>query len=137
MTSLFVSPDADDELEALAATEVQTVALIDALLESVADNPAILEVLNRPHNHFEYVPSFEIKKFSELQQRGKNVFIIKIWDEEGKLLPYRCLYAHDPQRDRYHVLMIAHRDFDYDNTHPDFIELVRRYDELGLRNFKI
>ncbi len=137
MADLFVSPAAERELDALFETDPETASLFDVLLENVADEPAILDDLNRPRRHFDHDPSFEIKQFAEMQNKGKNVFIIKVWDEAGALLPYRCLYAHNPQRDRYHVLMFANRDFDYDSKHPDFIELTRRYDELGLRDFRV
>ena len=105
------------------------------LLESLIDEPQIIELLNRPEVHFAHKPPFETKLFAAMQKKGKNAYIIKVWDEEGQLLPYRCIYAHDPQRDRHHVLMIVDREISYDTNDTNFIELKRRYDALDLRNF--
>ena len=136
MADLFISEEAEQDLDALADWFPGTAALFDALLETLVDEPHIIEVLNRPQVHVKHKPTIEVKEFAAMQKQGKNVFILKVWDDNGQLSPYRCLYAHDPQRDRYHVLMIYDRDFKYDTHDENYIELNRRYDSLGLRNFK-
>lgn len=136
MADLFISEEAENDLETIVDLFPDTVALFDALLETLIDEPHIIEVLNRPQVHVNHTPTIESKTFAAMQKHGKNVFILKVWDADGQLSPYRCLYAHDPQRDRYHVLMIIDRDFNYDTKDASYIELNRRYDALGLRNFK-
>lgn len=135
MADLFISDEAEEDLDNIAETLPDTAGFLDALFEVLIDEPHIVEVLNRPQLHHAHQPAIEIKKFGEMQRRGKNVFIIKVWEEDGTLSDYRCLYAHDPQRDRYHVLMIVNREVSYDPNDLCFVELNRRYDALGLRKF--
>lgn len=136
MAALIIVPAADDELDAVYDVDEDAGALIDALLESLAEDQATLGSLFRPDRRFRHQPPFEVKAFAEAQRRGKNIFTLKIWDECGELLNYRVLYAYHGQCDTYYVLSVVSRDDAYDPTKPEFDELLDRYDECGIPTYR-
>jgi hypothetical protein len=53
-----------------------------------------------------------------------------VWDLEDKGLRYRIVYAFEPKKHRYHILAIAPREFDYDESHPISRRILKTYQEL-------
>jgi len=136
MTDLYLCPEAEDELDALYETDEETASLIDVLLEELAGDQDMLGRLFRPNNHFLYMPPFEIKVFAEARKRGKNIFILKVRNDEGELLNHRVLVAYHAQKDRYHVLTVANREISYDTSDPLFEAVLQRYERCGVPDYR-
>lgn len=132
MAGLFVCPEAEEELDALYAVDEDTAALIDVLLDELINDQATLEWLFRPQNHFQYKPPFEVKKFSEAYNAGRNILILKVHSNEGQLLSYRVLVGFHAQKDHYHVLTVANREISYDTKDPLFAAVLDRYERCGI-----
>lgn len=107
MAVLFISDRVEAELDELWEASQDDAALFLVLMETLQDEPHIIEILNRPRVHHAHKPTFEIKQFAAMQRRGKNVLIIKVWSEQGQLSPFRGFLAHDSQRDEYSLLMVV------------------------------
>ena len=136
MLTLIIDPEAGDEIDAIFESDEPAGALIYALLEALEGDQAMLERLFRPGNHFDYEPPFEVKPFGEAQRLGKNIFTMKIRDEEGALLPYRVLLAHHAQIDTYYVLSAASRGDVYDPGRSGFRDVLDRYDRHGIPTYR-
>lgn len=140
MASLESHARAEDELDALFASEVATdreaAAIFDAVLDELSNNGPMLDELCIPQNYFKNTPSFEIKKYAEMQKRGFNIYILKVRTKNGNTPKYRALIGHDAQRDIYWFLAILDREIDYDPSDPSFSDSVKRYAECGIRTYK-
>lgn len=136
MADLYVCEEADKELDALYEVDEDAAALIDVLLDELANDAATLEWLFRPQDHYEYEPPFEVKEFHEASRRGKNILILKVRSNEGKLLNYRVLVGFNSQIDRYHVLTVANRDISYDTSDALFTAVLERYDRCGIPTYR-
>lgn len=59
---------------------------------------------------------FDISKWHQQWNRGKNLWRMKVRGLEVQSLRYRLIYAYIPGKQRYLLLAIAHRnDIDYDD----------------------
>lgn len=131
MASLFVHPEAYGELDALYDVDEDAAGLIDALLESLGDNPRLLARLFRPDNHFKHNPPFEVKEYVSMNKRGMFILIFKVRSPEGALLPFRVLVGYNGQQDHFHVLGVSHREESYDSDQFT-ADVIRRYGECRL-----
>ncbi|MBK6007623.1 hypothetical protein JJB11_16105 [Ramlibacter ginsenosidimutans] len=137
MAVLIVAREAADEIDALYESDEDAAADIDFLIEQLFEDHRTLEELCLPRDHFDFEPAFEIKRFGAAQRLGKNVYSAKLRSTaDNSVIPYRLLVGFDAQRDRYHVLSIAHRNHAYDTRHPHFAELLRRYDDAGIPTYR-
>lgn len=135
MTGFAALQEAYDELDALYEVDEAAAALIDVLLETLADDVDMLDRLCQPNNHYTYTPPFEIKRYAEMQRRGKNIYILKVRDEQGALLPYRVLIGYHAQIDIYYVLSVLQREIAYVTTDPAFCNVMRRYEQAGIPTY--
>lgn len=136
MADLIPTSEAFAEIDALYDVDEDAAAQFDLLLETLADDPSMLDKLFRPANHFRYTPPFEIYHFVELQRQGKNIYIIKVrHPEEGNLLPYRLLLGYHSQIDTFYVLTLIEREIDYDVRDPTIIAALERYERHGIPTY--
>lgn len=135
MAELIPLQEAYDELDAIYEIDAAAAAQFDVLLEHLADDTDMLERLFRPANHYKYTPPFEIKIYGEMQKRGKNIFTIRVLDEDGALLPYRALMGYHAQIDTYYLLAVLQREIAYDTTDPAFRAVVERYEQAGIPTY--
>ncbi len=64
------------------------------------------------------------------QREGRNLWRLKLWDLEKNGLRYRIVYAFVPSKQHYHVLAIAPRSFDYEESNPISQCVFRACDEF-------
>jgi hypothetical protein len=136
MADLIATSEAYAELDALYEVDEDAAAQFEMLLETLSDNTSMLDRLFRPANHFQYQPPFEIKRFGELQNVGKNIYIIKVRHAtEGYLLPYRLLLGYHAQIDTFYVLSLIEREIDYAPRDPTIVAALERYDGCGIPTY--
>lgn len=134
MAELFYCDELPDELDKLAISHSEDVALIDALIEELNDDPSTLEALTQgtPKWLYDYKPPFEIKRFEECWGRGYCIYILKLYDADGHLSDFRTLIAHDVHTDDYFVLSVQPRTTSYAKDSPAFRSLLDRYERLQI-----
>ncbi len=135
MTGFILLQEACDEIDALYEADEAAAAMFDVLLEVLADDPEMLARLCLPNNHYTYTPPFEVKRYMDMQRRGKNIFTLKVRNEQGALLPYRMLIGYHAQIDTYYVLAVLHREIAYVTTDPIFTHVMARYEQAGIPTY--
>lgn len=130
MIALFVHDDATADLEALWETEPQAAARIAGLLEQLEGDSDLLDRLTQHDYGAHHSADFHVSKWQEHWRKGRDLWRLKVWNLEDKGLRYRIVYAFKPQKQHYHVLAIAPREFDYDSNHPISQRILRAYQEL-------
>jgi hypothetical protein len=138
MAGLGYSEEVIIELDALWTTHEAEAALIDALLEQLDADDDMLGRLSdeTPLWHFNYVPSFEIKRFAACWDIGRRVYILKPYQPDGELSNFRVLMGHDIETDEYFVLSAAPRSISYDTTSQNFRNVCDRYDRLNIPSIR-
>lgn len=134
MSYLGTLDEFEDELEALYGSAPEAAELIDALIEELSGDEDCLRTLTEdvPRWLWEFNPSFEIKRFHEAWDSGRNIYLLKPYGEDGHLLDYRIFLAHDAYTDEYFALSIQPRNTCYDPTTDGYRCLCARYDGLGI-----
>jgi hypothetical protein len=132
MPSLILTPEIMEEIERLQTTDLEAAAAALLLLESLLDDPDLLEDLCVPENHYLHCPPFEVKRFGEAQRRGYNIYILKFLDEDGNLPRYRIFIGFNAQRSTYYALAITHRSNAYRPGDDAFRNLLHRYDQCDI-----
>lgn len=137
MARLITIEAFEAELDALYETHPQDAAMIDALIEELMDDDELVGTLchETPKWHYRYKPPFEVKRFEECWNRGKRVYLLKVYDEDGHLIPHRVFVGHDIQTDDYIALSVQPRSTSYDTNDTGFEELCKRYDRERIRTF--
>lgn len=134
MSRLATLDEFEDELDALYATAPLSAGLIDALIEELMGDEDCLRTLTNgtPKWLNFYSPAFEIKRFEHAWKGGRDIYLLKPYDEDGHVLDYRFFLAHDARTDEYFALSIQPRKSSYDPTTDDYRRLCARYDGLGI-----
>lgn len=135
MTKFIVEPSADGDIDELFDTDEDTAATILVVLDELMARPNLRDRLFRHGYRNVENPTFDVEQISRFFRRDYVIYRIKIWDEDGSLLPYRALYAYDGRTETYHVLGIFHRQYAYDETHPKVQRMLADYEALGLFPF--
>lgn len=134
MTTLRTIDELEQELDELAENHPDVVGLIDALIDELAADEEMLEILfaDVPKWHHLFKPPFEIKRFEACWTTGRRVYILKPYDDDGHLIDFRLFLAHDVHSDECFVLTVQPRSTCYDTTTPAFRDLCGRYDRLDI-----
>jgi mRNA-degrading endonuclease RelE of RelBE toxin-antitoxin system len=118
--SIVVHEEAEADLEELwanPATE-EAAARIDVLLEELRVDQNLLDALT-VHDYGQYqTKPMHVSKWQEYWRRGADIWRLKIWELTNSGLHYRIVYAYEIPKQRYHVLAIVHRKFNYDESNP-------------------
>ncbi len=132
MPSLILTPEIMQEIANLQSTDLEAAAAVLLLLESLQDDPELLENLCVPDNHYLYCPPFEVKKFGEAQKRGYNIYILKFLNKDGSLPSYRIFIGFNAQRSTYYALAVANRSIAYRPGDDAFRHLLARYEQCDI-----
>jgi len=127
---LFIHKDAIADLSALRQKELKAAARIVALLEELKGNPDLLDRLTQHDYGAHQSADFHVSKWQAQWRQGRDLWRLKVWDLEDQGLRYRIVYAFIPQKQHYHILAIAPREFDYDSNHPISQRILRAYESL-------
>lgn len=118
MFTLTIHHDAEDDLEKLWVSAEDAAALVTALLQEIQGDQKLLDALTIHDFGANRSAKFHVSKWLEFWNQGADLWRLKVWSLEAKGLPYRIVYAYEYGRQRYHVLGVFHRDFNYDPTDP-------------------
>lgn len=130
MFSLHIHQNASQDLLALRQTEPQTAGRILALLEQIEGDQRLLDNLTVHNFGASGTEQFHVSRWQEQWRQGRDLWRLKAWNLERQGLRYRIVYAYLPGKQKYFVLAIAPREFDYDPTHPIGRRILRAYQEL-------
>ncbi|MBI5618776.1 MAG: type II toxin-antitoxin system RelE/ParE family toxin [Gammaproteobacteria bacterium] len=122
-------PDAADDLRKLAQTDRRAAARIVAFFQQAKADPRIIDSLLVHDFGTAYSGSpYHIGKWNNFWRVGSDIWILKFWKAPGS--QYRVIYGYVPQTQQFHVLAVAHRNFDYRPGHPVTARVKRAYEEL-------
>lgn len=127
---LVVHKHAAADLQGIRQTSEEAARRIGALLHELKCDPDLLDRLTQQGYGAEGTSTFNICMWGGEQKRGRNLWRLKIWDLERAGLKYRIVYAFEPKLQRYKILAIAPRDFDYDEAHPLTQRIRADYDKV-------
>lgn len=130
MYSLFIHDDARADLEALWDSDAVAAARITVLLQECEGNQDLLDRLSQQDYGSRRTASFHVAMWVAQQHQDRNLWRLKLWDLEGTGLRYRIVYAFKAQRRQYHVLAIAPRGFNYDESHPITRRIIEAWEQL-------
>lgn len=132
MFTLSLSPGAKDDVRALKAKDADAAALVIAVLQEIQGSQELLDSLTI-HDFRDELPEldveYDVKHFWEHWKQGKNLWRLKIVDDERLLAGHRIIYAYVPLDSNYLVLGIVPRAFNYDRNNETTKRILREYDE--------
>lgn len=105
---------------------------VAALLQQAKRDPKIIDSLLDHDFGADHSAPYHVSKWFAFWNLGYNIWRLKIWTEPKGSLPYRIVYAYEPQSLQYYVLAIVHRDFDYRRDHEITNRIVEAYKDLGI-----
>ena len=132
MYKLILTPEIMREIADLQKADMDAAAAALLLLESLQDDPDLLEDLCVPDNHYLHCPPFEVKRFGEAQKRGYNIYILKFLDDDGSLPSYRIFIGFNAQRSTYYALAVTNRNTAYHPGDDAFGHLLARYKQCDI-----
>ena len=132
MYKLILTPEIMREIADLQKADMDAAAAALLLLESLQDDPDLLEDLCVPDNHYLHCPPFEVKRFGEAQKRGYNIYILKFLDDDGSLPSYRIFIGFNAQRSTYYALAVTNRNTAYHPGDDAFRHLLARYKQCDI-----
>ena len=134
--SIVIATAAKQDLAEIAIDDPDTEAEIAAVLHELKGNQHLLDALTVKDYGLAREAPFHVDWWSAQQQKGRNLWRLKVWDLEDIGMQYRVVYALDPRISRYFILAVLHRDFDYDEKHPRVQQLLATYDRLGIPSYR-
>ena len=130
MPRLLFHRDAEQDLDELASSQPKLAARLVALLEEVGADPGLIDMLTVHRFGFDEREPFDVSKWQEYWNSGKDIWRLKFWELEHQGLPYRVIYALQRGTGDHHVLAIVTRDFNYDSNHPTTRRILQAYEDL-------
>ncbi len=122
------------DLDAVYATEEAIGIYVDELFELLEESASLREALSRGTFQQIAKPRFDAAPVQAAVDDGFNIYYLKMWHEDGNLLPYRLIYAvhHHQACPMICILGLMPREDDYEQT-SDFGKRVRSdYDHFGV-----
>jgi hypothetical protein len=130
--SLSIHEDAERDLEALWSEDEESAAILEAFLEEVMDSQDLLERFSREdYADTLHDPGFDIKRWQSLW-KDYPVWRLRLFYVPWGAAVRRIVYTYHPGEQRYYILGILPRSFDYDPKHPLAKRIIRACEELGV-----
>ena len=127
--TICVTEEAWDDLEELwgcPSTEL-VAAKIDVFLQELEDDQDLLNSLTDHDFGARRKHAMHVSKWLEYWKKGADIWRVKLWALENIGLQYRIVYAYEPSVQKYHILAIVERDWDYDESHPITLRILAAY----------
>jgi phage-related protein len=128
--TLSIHADAEADLDELWKVSEKAAARILALLQEIQGDQQLLDALTVHDFGADHKSEFHVSKWLALWNRGLDLWRLKIWDLDAMRLAYRVVYAYEIGKQRYHVLGVFHRSFNYDRTQPRVQRLENVYHHI-------
>jgi hypothetical protein len=130
---LSIHEDAVADLQAIwAAGDARSFGVIRMFLQLAKSDQQILESLASDFFGFDGVSNFNVRKWIAQQNRGRNLWRVRLCDIKGLDVPHRILHAFNPANRTYYVLAIMDRGINYDESSTRIRRLLAVYDSLGI-----
>ena len=100
------------------------------VLEELETNPKLQAMLLSDRAGKFEANGTTVKQWKEHYNKGKDLWILKLWDAQATLCSQRIIYAYFIQTKQFHILAIANRKFDYAIDHPITQRILRDYEAL-------
>lgn len=136
MSSIRLHRSALADLESIWESDPGGAAAIEALLQEAKANKAILDSFTVHKFGAERVEPYQVSRWVEQQNKGRNLWAIKIWELEDKWPKYRIVYAFHPQTHAHYVLGVFTRDFNYDEGDERTQRILGVYERLQIPEYK-
>ena len=135
MYSIVLHRGAKVDLDELWVSDPLAAGAIYALLQEAKANQRVLETFTSHDFGAHETDRYHVAAWAEQQRKGRNLWRLKIWRLEHHGVRYRVVYALDPRKQRYFVLGIFSRDFDYDETDARTQRVLEVYDRLDIPRY--
>lgn len=129
MPKLFISQEAEDDLELIYGDNEVIATRILALLQELQNDADLLDRLTQHEYGLAGYADFNVSKWLEQWNQGRDLWRLKLWDLEEKFPDnkYRIIYAFIPLKQQYHVIGIVPREFNYEANHPIAKRIIEAY----------
>ncbi|GAB3357980.1 MULTISPECIES: hypothetical protein [Giesbergeria] len=123
-----------EDLDAVYVENEDNGLFLDELFDLLVENAKVREALT--WSRFQHIndPRFDAAPVEWSKQWGYNLYYLKMWRQDGVLLPVRLIYAvhHVAPNPSIWIMGLMHRSDDYDE-HSEFAQRVRSdYDRYGI-----
>ncbi|MFD3301949.1 hypothetical protein [Aquipseudomonas alcaligenes] len=133
MFRLSLSPGSKSDIRSLKARDPDAAALLLAGLQEIQGNQELLDSLTI-RDFDDVLPelnvSYDVKQWWQYWKRGRNLWRLRLMDDERLLSGYRVIYAFIPRETHYLVLGVVPRSFNYDPNHTITKRIIGEYDDL-------
>lgn len=133
---LTVHHHARDDLRRLLAIDVNGVGKLLAVLEEIQASPDLIDRLNVRDCTFKAGANGKANARGFASQRpARDLWRLKTWDSEDKLIPYRIIYGFFPAQagrpiPKILLLAVVYRnEYDYEHDHAITLRVLRDYDD--------
>jgi len=129
---LFIHTDAENDLNEIWEEHPDKAAIVIALIEQLQCDEDLLERLTeRGYGAYES-EAFHVDGWFDQWRQERNLWRLSVvelndLDRQNQL---RIIYAFIPAKQRYYILAIAPRSFNYDREHSITKRIIRAYDDL-------
>lgn len=130
MLTLVTHSDLLEDFERIRKTDPSAPRQIMALIAELKADKELLDRLSEHEFGADRTEEFHISVWAEQQDQGRNLWRLKSWDLEDQGMQYRIIYSFEPSIERYAILAVAPRSFNYDNDHPITKRIRKVYDNL-------
>lgn len=133
MFRLVLSPGSKSDLTDLKQTSPDVAAMAIVVLQEIQADQKLLDTLTI-HAFEDVLPiseaKYDVKHWWTYYKKGLNLWRLKIVDIDKFLFGYRIIYGYSQSEQKYYVLGILSRNFDYDPNHPTTKRILREYEDL-------
>jgi hypothetical protein len=127
---------AQADLEDIWESEPEIAAGIYAVLQEAKANQSVLDTFTSHDFGAHGTDRYHVSLWAAQQNKGRNLWRLKIWELEKHAIRYRVVYAFDPRIHRYFVLGIFNRDFNYDEADARTQRVLQAYDRLDIPSYR-
>jgi hypothetical protein len=134
--ALKVANAAVTDINDISTHDPVAAARIRAVLQEINGSQRLLGALTSRDFGLTRNENFHVAAWDSQQNKGRNLWRLKVWDLEAQRLRYRVVYALDPRNSCHYVLAVLDREFNYDESHPRVRQLLELYDRIGIPPYR-
>ena len=133
--SIVVHGDACADIDALWETDEDAAADIETFLDEARHNQDTLDSMTRQGyvSYGDY--PYDVKEWKEAKRQRYNLWRLRLLYLKNAAANHRIVYCFHPIENRYYVLGIVEREFDYDINHPKSRRILATYDALDVPRY--
>lgn len=132
MFSLVVHDDAKEDIAELWRRATKVAAYVTVFLEQAGGDQDLLDRLTQRHYCDDQV---NVDHFQEQWLQNRNLWRLKFAPLDDSGYHYRVVYAFHPTDQRYFILGVLHRDFDYRAEDERTRRILAAYNELNIPEY--